>query len=144
MGVPVTGPEMGPVIGTGAAEMVLHEELLRVSTRMVPAERVRFVRRVVTETRMVEVRVRREVLDVERTRLDGDTADLGVPVTGGMEGPRVVLVLHEEVPVVTMTVRAVEQITATVTTVAGQTAVRAEVSSEQVEVVNVPAPAPSV
>jgi len=135
------------VTGSGAAEMVLHEEQLRVSTRMVPAERVRLVRRVVTEARMVEVQVRREVLDIERIRLDGDptdSVDLGAPGTAGVEGAPVVLVLHEEVPVVTMAVRAVEQITVTVTTVAGQTAVRAEVSSEQAEVVNVPPPAPRV
>ena len=124
-------------------EMVLHSEQLALSTRRVPAERVRLVRRIITETRMVPVEIRREVLDVERTRLDGDTAGTSAPTATAPSGP-VVVVLHEEVPLFTLGVRAVERVTATVTEVAGQTAVRAEVSSEQIEVVNVPPPAPQV
>ena len=125
-------------------EMVLHAEQLALSTRRVPAERVRFVRRIITETRMVPVEIRREVLDVERTSIGpSDLPDVSDTATTVPVAP-VVVVLHEEVPLFTLEVRTVERVTATVTEVAGQTAVRAEVSSEQIEVVNVPPPAPQV
>ncbi len=152
---PPGGGEQPPVPAT--AEMVLHEEQLRITTRRVPAERVRLVRRIVTETRMVPVEIRREVVDVERTPLDGTAVDgTALDGTGPDGGPTgttdggaapvgpVVMVLREEYPVFTLGVRAVEQITATVTRVAGETAVRAEVSSERVEVIDVPPPAPLV
>jgi uncharacterized protein (TIGR02271 family) len=49
-----------------AAEVVLHEEQLRVATRRVPTEKVLVRRRVVTEVRQIEVTVRREEVEVHR------------------------------------------------------------------------------
>ena len=148
-GTPSPGDDPA-VVGAGpydraelVPEMVLHAEQLRLSTQRVPAERVRFVRRIITETRMVPVEVRREVLDVERTRLDGDTPASLDPAATSPASP-VMVVLHEEYPLFTLGVRAVERITATVAQVVGQTAVRAQVSSEQVDIIPVPAPAPQV
>lgn len=53
-----------------AAEVVLHEERLRVGTRRMPVERVVVRRRVVTEVRHVQVTVRREELEVVRVPIE--------------------------------------------------------------------------
>jgi uncharacterized protein (TIGR02271 family) len=51
-------------------ELVRHEERVVVTKEVVPVERVRVVRRVVTEPEIVRGVVRREVLDVEQDRRD--------------------------------------------------------------------------
>jgi uncharacterized protein (TIGR02271 family) len=60
--------------GTPLAEQVLelvrHEERVLVTKEVVPVERVRVVRRVVTEPEVVRGVVRREVLDVQQDRRD--------------------------------------------------------------------------
>ena len=157
LGLPVTGSEVDPVTAMGralafqgaageadsrGADVVLHEEQLRVSTERVPAERVRLIRRVVTETQMIPVQVRREILDIERTSLDGHAVDSDGPGTSSRVP--VVMLLHEEVPVVSFEIRAAEQVTVSIIDVAGETAVRAELSSEQFEVIDVPPDTPRV
>ena len=57
-------------------EVVLHTEQVLVSTRVVPVERVRMVRRVVTTDHTVTESVHTEQVDVEITDTDpGDIAD---------------------------------------------------------------------
>ena len=112
-----------------AAEVVLHEEQLRVGTRRVPIEKVLVRRRVVTEVRQIEVTVRREELEVHRVPLDGDER---APV-GGPPGPLVIL-LSEEVPVVQLQTRPYERVTVHVDTVTEQVEVTEHVAREQADV----------
>ena len=77
--------------------MTRSEEELAVETVWRPAERVRVRRRVVEEEVMVAVTVRREVLEIERepaSRFDPPRRDAGEPAEP------LVMVLHEERPVV--------------------------------------------
>lgn len=112
-----------------AAEVVLHEERLRVQTRQVPVERVVLRRRVVTEVRRVEVTVRREELEVHRAPVEGTSA-----VRAGDAPRTTTIVLSEEVPVVQVQTRPYERVTVSVETVAGEQRVSGEVSREQVEI----------
>src|SRR3954452_8677538 len=76
--------------------MTRSEEELVAETVWRPAERVRVRRRVVGEEGPVPVRVRREELEIERdpaSRFDPPSRDAGEPET-------LVMVLHEERPVV--------------------------------------------
>lgn len=123
-----------PAGSDGTAEVVLREERLRVGHERVPVERVRISRRVVTETRTVEMQVRREELHVERFPLTGGVAGAGADA-GPASGPREVrLVLSEEVPVVTTQVRPVEHVRIWVDEVVEQQAVTAELRHEDVDV----------
>ena len=115
--------------GTPGPEVVLHEERLDVGTeRDVVRAVVR--RRVVEETRRLEVTVRREVLEVEY--LPADESERAAP-PGPAPSP-VVVVLSEEVPVVTLQTRPYERVTVTVDSVEEQQQVSAQVGREQVEV----------
>jgi len=99
----------------------------------VPVERVRVRTRVVTEVVRVDVEVRRQELVVERVPVDqveasaAATTDLGEP-------EQVVVVLHEEVPVVTTEVRPVERVTVRARRVESTTPVTVDLSREVVEV----------
>ncbi|ROP27075.1 DUF2382 domain-containing protein [Pseudokineococcus lusitanus] len=99
----------------------------------VPVERVRVRTRVVTEVVRVDVEVRRQELVVERVPVDEDearaaaTTDLGEP-------EEVVVVLHEEVPVVTTETRPVERVTVRARRVESTTPVTVDLSREVVEV----------
>jgi len=116
---------------TSGADVVLHAERLSVSSDRFAVERVRFSKRVVTTTRTVEIPVRIEQLVVhhepfpERTPVDArvapDPADL-------------VIVLHEEVPEVTLRVQPVERVTVQVRSVTGEETVTAELRSEIADV----------
>ena len=112
-----------------AAEVVLHQEQLRVGTRRVPTEKVLVRRRVVTEVRQIEVTVRREVVEVHRVPLDGHER---APV-GGPPEPLVIL-LSEEVPVVQLETRPYERVTVHVDTVTEQVEITGDLAREQVDV----------
>ena len=113
-----------------AAEVVLHEERLRVGTRRVPSEKVLVRRRVVTEVLQVEVTVRREVLEVQRVPLDGREQ-----APDGPAPEPLVLVLSEEVPVVQLQPRPYERVTVHVDTTYDEQVVTETVSQERAEVV---------
>lgn len=113
-----------------AAEVVLHEEQLRVGTRRVPTGKVLVRRRVVTQVHQVEVTVRREELEVHRVPLDGSEQ---APV--GPAPEPLVLVLSEEVPVVQLQTRPYERVTVHVDTEVGEQFVTGTVSREHAEVV---------
>ena len=112
-----------------AAEVVLHQEQLRVGTRRVPTEKVLVRRRVVSEVRQIEVTVRREELEVLRVPLDGHEQS---PV-GGPPEPLVIL-LSEEVPVVQLQTRPYECVTVHVDTVIEQVEVTEHLAREQADV----------
>ena len=112
-----------------AAEVVLHQEQLRVGTRRVPTEKVLVRRRVVSEVRQIEVTVRREELEVHRVPLDGHEQS---PV-GGPPEPLVIL-LSEEVPVVELHTRPYERVTVHVDTVTEQVEVTEELAREHADV----------
>ncbi|WP_432544971.1 DUF2382 domain-containing protein [Kineococcus sp. SYSU DK002] len=113
-------------------EVVLRGEQLRVGTERVPVERVRFSKRVVTTTRTVEVPVRVEQLVVTHEPVtDGDAGTLAEP--GGARGEEeLVIVLHEEVPRVSLDVVPVEEVRVRVRTVAGEQVVTADLRRETV------------
>jgi stress response protein YsnF len=147
-GVPATGSATDPAVDLsgalppvpdGAARtVVLHEQRLAVGTAWFPAQTVRITRRIVTETRMVPVQVRTEVLDIEYlpTTTTGVVGEIAI---GASSTRDVELVLHEEVPVVTVQVRPTERIRVAVRTVASEVAVTEQVSSERIDVTTVPA-----
>jgi stress response protein YsnF len=104
------------------------QELVQLPSDWVPVERLRVRRRIVSETVAVPVVVRREELVIDRlSRADG------IPMAAEAALPLVV-VLHEEVPVVTVAVRPYEQVTISVVEVAGQQTVTASLDREHVEV----------
>ncbi|NYD20521.1 DUF2382 domain-containing protein [Kineococcus aurantiacus] len=115
--------------------MVLSAEVLSTGTVRVPVERVRVAKRIVHTTRTIEVPVRVEELVVTREAVQA-TAD---PATGfepvpGAGPTEVVLVLHEEVPQVSLRVQPVEVVRIGVVTVAGEELVRTELRTEVAEV----------
>lgn len=98
-------------------EMILSEEQLIVSTRWEVSGRLRLTRRVVTQTRQIEVTVRREELyeQWEPARPgESDQLEAGEPQPAQTRDP-LVIVLHEEVPEITLKVQPYEQATVSVT-----------------------------
>ena len=114
-----TSRDHSPAETAEDSSIVLHQEQLQVRTQWVTAGRVRLSRRIITETRTVELTVRREVLVVETdAAVSPDGAIAGVARDGAASsGPpadqtRLVFVLREEVPEVLHHVRAYEHVTA--------------------------------
>ncbi len=116
------------------AEVIRSEERLRVGTRREAVERVRLARRIVTEVRQVEIEVRREELVIERESLVGTgeaTAPRGAPWPARDE---IVMVLSEEVPMITMGTRAYERVRVRVERITEAQAVTEPVRREEVVV----------
>jgi uncharacterized protein (TIGR02271 family) len=116
----------------GPVEMVRSEEELVVTKRTVPRERVRFVKRIVTETVTRTVEVRREELHVERLPPDaaappGDTS--GTPFA---EEPMEIILMEEEVVITTRVVPR-ERVRLIRETVVGEEKLTAALRSERVE-----------
>nr|WP_240895464.1 DUF2382 domain-containing protein [Kineococcus siccus] len=103
-------------------------EHLSVGVERVPAERVRITKRVVEELRTIEVPLRREELVITREPLS-PTGRLPREVQADL-----VLVLHEEVPQVSVSTRAYERVTVSVETVQGQEVVQADLRTEHASV----------
>jgi len=125
--------------GTADAPIVVRaEERLRTTTQRVAVERVRIAKRVVTETRTFTVKVRREELVVERLPAgadpdqpaDGDRADLDQAT------PLFELILHEEVPEVTIRVVPVERVRVTKTAHRTSSTEQATVRREVIDVID--------
>jgi stress response protein YsnF len=114
---------------TPGPEVVLHEERLDIGLeRDVVRAVVR--RRVVTETQSVEVTLRREVLEVEYLPA---TAEDDAVAPGPVPAP-IVMVLSEEVPVVSTVARPYERVSIEVASIDGQQDVRATLGHEQVDI----------
>lgn len=124
-----------PIPEHDAASLTVAAEQALVHLIRVPVERVRFTRRVVTETRQVQVQVRREELHVERTVID-DAADDGFstddPAAAG--GVELVIVLSEEIPVVSTAIRPVERVRVNIVTVTDDEEVSVDLRREAVSV----------
>lgn len=84
---------------------------------------------------MVPVQVRREVLEIERTPLDGAAGggDIAGTADVPVDGP-IVVVLREEVPVLSMRIRPVETVRISVRDVFTTTTITEDLASEQVDV----------
>ncbi|MDJ0337920.1 YsnF/AvaK domain-containing protein [Cryobacterium sp. PH31-O1] len=92
-------------------EVTLHEQQLRVSTRVVPFERVRIERFIVTEQRTLTVDIRREEVRIVRERIS--EAETGVDAPSNLqEHPRedLVMILSEEQAVITKRIVPVERV----------------------------------
>lgn len=118
---------MHPGHSTGP-EVVLREERAHFQTER---EAVRAVvrRRITSQTQLVEVTVRREVLEVEYLPV----ADASGLVGAAPSGP-VVMVLSEEVPEVSVVTRPYERVTVDVERTHEPTEVEARVSRERADV----------
>ncbi|MEZ0164841.1 DUF2382 domain-containing protein [Kineococcus sp. LSe6-4] len=124
--------------------MVLSAEALRTRTVRVAHERVRISKRIVETTRTVEVPVRVEQLVLTHEPLEpleplepGETGPGTVPAGPAGE---IVLVLHEEVPQVSLRVEPVEVVRIGVVTRTGEAVVETTVRTEQAEVDELPSP----
>jgi len=113
------------------ATVVLHAERLLTSTQRVAVERVRISKRIVTEVRTLEVPVRVEQLLVSREPLN---AGEPLPLQPGDRAGDLVLVLHEEVPEVTLRVIAVERVVVTTQNVAGEETVSVDLATEVADI----------
>jgi len=123
----------------GVAEVVRSEERLLVGTVRDPVERVRLSRRIVTELRRVEVEIRREELVVERDVIADVRAVAGPGAVGTSDGgwpapDDLVIVLSEEVPIITMHTQPYERVRVRVERVTEQRAVTEQVRREEVVV----------
>jgi uncharacterized protein (TIGR02271 family) len=113
----------------GAAEVVLSAERLSVGVERVPAERVRISKRIVEELRTVQVPLRREELVVTREVLSADG-----PLPAGSPADDLVLVLREEVPVVSVDTQVYERVVVSVETVQTSETLRTELRTEHASV----------
>lgn len=146
-GVPVIGSDVDPVTGPSGwsaadqgidgAGMVRHEQQLMVATGWAATETVRIRKRIVTETRMVPVEVRIEVLEVDHLPVTGSVEEY--PPEASRAPAELVIVLHEEVPVVSLEIRATERATVSVRTSTSHVSVTEQLHSEQVDVTTEPA-----
>lgn len=122
--------------------MVLREQRDRVGLERVVTGVVRVRRRIVTETRQVEVTVRREVLEVDPPVAPGTTgdevfdidADSGNRRGAGGSDRDVLLDLRAEFPIVGIEVRAVERVRIGVRRVPGAAEVVTTTEREQIEI----------
>lgn len=114
-------------------EVVLSAERLRHDVVRTPRERVRISKHITTEVRTLEVPVRVERLVVEREPV----ADPGrAAVAGPAEDPgELVVVLHEEVPVVSVQVRPTERVRFRVQRVTEERVVSDVLRHEEVDLV---------
>lgn len=156
--VPGTHPQPA-TDAESASAVTVSEERLRVSTQWVQSGRVRLRRQVVTETRSVEVTLRREELVAEVVDAAGaaetDAAETGAAETGAAEigahgaggagdltatHEPMVFVLHEEFPQITIGgIRAYERVTAHVDVAVSEHSVGGRLRREQADVEVIPA-----
>jgi len=120
------------------AQVIRSEERLRVDTTWQPYERVRLARRVVTELRQVDIEVRREELVIERDAIPdpGDASGRPGRPRPDRVGGDLVIVLSEEVPMITMGTRAYERVRVSVQQVDEQRALSEQVRREEVVIDN--------
>lgn len=124
--VPTETTDGDPVMVRSEEELVVHK-----TTR--PTERVRLIKRIVTETVTREVELRREELHVERVPVEAGEVAEGVAVEGAFaDGDEEIVLLEEEVVVTTRVVPR-ERVRLVRSTVVEQRPVSAELRSEQVE-----------
>ena len=131
-GVPLADDVAAPT----AVEVIRSEEQLRVGTTWQAVERVRLARRIVTSVRQIEIEVRREELVVQRDSLADPRDGYGPEDPEPETGEDIVMVLSEEVPMITMGTRPYERVRVRVQRVTEQRAVTEPVRREEVVVDN--------
>jgi stress response protein YsnF len=138
-------------VTTGVPDpVVLSAERAEVGIEWVVSGRARLRRRIVTETRSIEVVVRREELVIEtentRTQEDGQvlvgTSSDGPAVQDVGPVPELVIVLNEEVPQITMTTRPYEWVGVSVDLASTESTVTTPVRREEAVVQTTPVEAP--
>ncbi|UIJ35612.1 YsnF/AvaK domain-containing protein [Allobranchiibius sp. GilTou73] len=131
-GVPQTDAQGGAVpIADEAGVMIAREEQLHTTTRRRASRRVRFRKVIVTEEKTLTVSVRREELRVEQMNItdDGFTDEAAAPVQNDHT-----IVLHEEVPVLTLQTRPFEAVHISIERVTGQQRVTDQIRAEHIKV----------
>lgn len=119
--------------GNHDAMMLVREEQLHAGTEVRESGRVRFHKVIVTEEKTITVMVRREELHVDQVAItDGKVSASGK----AFEDREQTIILHEEVPVVTMATRAVETVKINVERVASEQTVTDQVRKERIELVD--------
>jgi len=122
MSHPDSGGQDGPSV-------LRSEQQLRIDRQLVATERVRIRKRIVSETRHLEVTVRREELVIDREPLTE------APVEAVRPAPEpLVVVLYEEVPVVDIRARPYQEATVTVELVTTEQPVSTELQREHIQV----------
>ena len=117
-----------PTPGESTPLVLSQQELVQLPSDWIAVARLRVRRRIVSETVTVPVVVRREELVIKRLpKADGiqTVAEAALPL---------VVVLHEEVPVISVDVRPYERVVISVVEAIGEQAVTASLDSERVEV----------
>lgn len=112
-----------------AVSVTRSEEQLDVSTRWQPYATLKVSKRVVTETRTIEVELRREELVIEESEaVNGQrqtTSEPALPLT---------IVLHEEQPVISVVVVPVERVTVSTVQATGLVDVTAQLARERIDI----------
>jgi uncharacterized protein (TIGR02271 family) len=116
------------------SSMMRSEEQLFLSTEWVAVERVVARRRIVSETVQIAVTIRREELVIERSTVEGAPAGDPSPV----QVPPLVVVLREEVPVVTLEVQPYARASVSIVQIAGEQNVTTSLDSERIHVETTP------
>lgn len=115
----------------GRPQVVLHEERLQLATVRRPTERLLVRRVITTQTRQIEVTVRREELRIERLPADEDQP-IGAMADGNR--PALVVVLSQEVPTVQLHTQPYERVTVHIDTITEQQQVTTTLAHEQAEI----------
>jgi len=122
MSHPDSGGQDGPSV-------LRSEQQLRIDRQLVATERVRIRKRIVSETRHLEVTVRREELVIDREPLTEAPVEAVRPAPEPLD-----IVLHEEVPVVDIRARPYQEATVTVELVTTEQPVSTEPQHEHIQV----------
>jgi uncharacterized protein (TIGR02271 family) len=125
-----------PEEGEEAVELVLREERPVVGTEQRVVGRVHLRRRVVTEVVTLQVELRREELVIERETIEPSALGAGLPPAPEAltDGEPLVVVLHEEQPVVEKRIVPVERVVLRKSEAVERVDVEAEVGREVAEV----------
>lgn len=116
----------------GESITIRSEERPYVSTTRVPVTRVKVRKRIVTETRTVTIEVAREELVVKDEAIEERDADTSGPDAASAP-QELVIVLHEQRPVITMETVPVERVLVRTHTVTQDQRVTETISKEQIE-----------
>jgi uncharacterized protein (TIGR02271 family) len=121
MSAPIHGDD------TSEVSMIRSEQQLRVGTEWVDAERVVVRRRIVSHVVQLDVTVRREELVFEQIPLHDPISELPID-----PAPPLVVVLHEEAPVVSLTTRPYERVTVSVMQVQDEQVIKTKLDREEI------------
>lgn len=128
-------PTTGDDTNDNAATIILREEHLHAGTEIREAAKVRFRKVIVTEEKTITVIVRHEELRVDQLIITDGKVVSSSEIPADREQA---IILREEVPVVTMTTRAVEAVNITVDRVTSQQTLTDQVRKERIEVADDP------